>query len=96
MNIQPSLFGKPTPLPDERCKRYEIEVGGTTVFADFNPRYFDGLMHVEFRSLEEEMPNPLTETGYRSQFIFGSCEGMTEDEIEQSIRELAQEIFDGK
>ena len=96
MNIQPSLFAPAAEAaapPDKECVRYEIEVRGMAIFADFTPKYWgDGIMHVAFQSKFRHMPNPISETGYYSHFSMGSCDGMTEEEIVQSIRELAESL----
>jgi|ERR1017187_3542216 hypothetical protein len=95
MNVQPSLFARPQTAPDEGCERYEIEAAGVTVFADFNPKWMAGMAHIAFQSVSEREPNPLSETGYLSHFVWGSTEGMTDDEIRSSIQEVADGILKG-
>jgi hypothetical protein len=73
-NIQLSLFAAPTDPPDDGETRYKIEVAGTAIYADFKPCYFEGAMHISFRSIQEGLPNPLSHTGYLSHFIFGTIE----------------------
>ncbi len=74
MNVQPSLFAEPIAPPREGYRRFEILVSGVPMLADFNPSWMGTypfpVVHIEFHSREERVPNPLSETGYLSQFVF--------------------------
>lgn len=68
--------------------RYEVEVDGQKIYADYNPNKY-GALHVEWQG---EKGNPISETGYRSDFIMGTEEenGLTKENIQQKLQERAE------
>lgn len=95
MTAQMSLFGKPTQPPKEGYTRFKIEVAGVPVFADFSPHPFPRIevMHIEFQSQGDRQPNPLSETGYLSQFVWGNAEGLSESEVLAEITGVADDLL---
>lgn len=77
--------------PEEGYTRYEVNVDGQKIFADYNPSWLKSgdTIHIEWRS---SGPNPISETGYRSDFIMGSEKdnGITKENIQQELQKRAE------
>lgn len=95
-NTQLSLFAAPTELPDQGETRYQIEVKGTAMYADFNPSYFAGAMHISFRSMQDGVSNPLSHTGYLSHFIFGTVDDIPGKDIRNFLIDVANANLEQK
>ena len=72
--------------------KYKINIKGVDLTADYNPSFF-GNIHIEFRGIKGE-ENPISKTGYRSQFINGTPEslGITERNVSDEITKLGEKL----
>lgn len=74
--------------PHKNHKRYKVTVGGKEINADLeiNPFNHKGMVHIEFRDSE---PHPISTSGYKSHYIDGSVDGLSDKEIQEYLQKLA-------
>lgn len=75
--------------PKDGYTRYEVEVDGVKIAADYNPKSFAGNKHIEFQTVG---PNPISETGYRSHFMHGEPLDDSPEALQAELQKVAERL----
>lgn len=80
-------------IKEKGYKTYLINVQGVDIYALYNPKWMVikklnfVQAHIEFHSIKEKEPNPISETGYKSHFPVSGYE-VDEKDIQSELQQL--------